>query len=283
LQRTILFFFEAGSSLLEFIILPTLPTRRARTRILEFVLLRQNHTTTPHPFVVVLSVSSQVLGHALIEPAIGVTGAGARADVQRPSAASPCGTVDVATALKTSTAVAANNGAFTVNVQNFNAGKDGSTEITSSSVDTTATGKSFAGQVTITTNGVEAPTTVGTVQVSGTLPAGTTCTGGDGSQCLVSFTTAGGFGNCVLVSQGGAAAGAAANTTVAATTAAAAAPAATPAKAAGGKGGKGGKAAKGGKGKAAPAAGARLAREVRAREEAGELVARDAQSWVWVA
>lgn len=62
----------------------------------------------------------QVLGHALIEPAIGVTGAGARADVQRPSTAKPCGKVNVASALAGSTAVQATNGAFTVTVQNFN-------------------------------------------------------------------------------------------------------------------------------------------------------------------
>lgn len=66
--------------------------------------------------------------------------------------------------------------------------------------------------MTITKNGVAAPSTTGSVQVSGTLPAGTTCTGGsDGASCLVSFTTAGGFGNCVLVSQGGAGGGGATN------------------------------------------------------------------------
>lgn len=118
-------------------------------------------------------------------------------------------------------------------------GTDGATAIKSATVDTAATGKNFAGKVTITKNGDPNPSTTGTVQVSGTLPAGTTCTGGaSGNQCLVSFTTNAGFGNCVLVSQGAAAAGGNAaaagavagstNTTTAATTAAAAAaPAAT--------------------------------------------------------
>lgn len=92
----------------------------------------------------------------------------------------------------------------------FNRGKDGSTEITNALVDATGTGSFAAGTAaTITTNGVAAPKTTGSVQVSGTLPAGTTCTGGnDGASCLVSFTTAGGFGNCVLVSQGAGAAAA---------------------------------------------------------------------------
>jgi hypothetical protein len=55
------------------------------------------------------------------------------------------------------------------------------------------------------------PTSTGTDQVSASLPAGTTCTGGaSGDLCLVSFTTTAGFGNCVVVQQGGAAGGAAA-------------------------------------------------------------------------
>lgn len=50
------------------------------------------------------------------------------------------------------------------------------------------------------------------------LPAGTTCTGGaTGNKCLVSFKTAGGFGNCVVVQQGNATA-AGASTGAAATT-----------------------------------------------------------------
>jgi len=154
--------------------------------------------------VLVLSLSLQACGHALIKPAIGVTGAGARSDVQQPSTATPCGSnVNVANALKTSTAVKASGDAFTVSIENFNGGQDGSQEITSALVDTTATGTSFKGTATITKNGVLAPATTSTVQIQGTLPSGTKCTGGpDGASCLVSFKTAGGFGNCVLISQG---------------------------------------------------------------------------------
>ena len=39
------------------------------------------------------------------------------------------------------------------------------------------------------------------------MPAGTTCTGGNGKTCLVAFKTAGNFGNCIAVTQGGAATG----------------------------------------------------------------------------
>jgi len=155
--------------------------------------------------LLVLSVSLPAFGHAVINPVIGITGAAVRGDVQRPSTASPCGTVNIATALKTSTSITATGDAFTAIVQNFNAGQDGSTEIKTATVDTTATGKSFKGAVTFTKNGVLAPTTVGSVQIAGTLPAGTKCTGGaDKASCLVSFTTEGGFGNCVLISQGAA-------------------------------------------------------------------------------
>lgn len=65
----------------------------------------------------------------------------------------------------------------------------------------------------------QAPTDVGTQNLSVQLPAGTSCTGGASKNlCLVSFTTAGGFGNCVVVQQGGAAA--ATNATAPAATAA---------------------------------------------------------------
>lgn len=80
-------------------------------------------------------------------------------------------------------------------------------------VDAAGTGAKFvAGQVTA--NGQAAPATTGTEKVTAALPAGTKCSGGAaGNKCLVSFKTAGGFGNCVVVQQGaagGAAAGGAA-------------------------------------------------------------------------
>ncbi len=54
---------------------------------------------------------------------------------------------------------------------------------------------------------MQAPTDVATQQVTVQLPAGTACTGGTaGNLCLVSFKTAGGFGNCVVVQKAAAAA-----------------------------------------------------------------------------
>ena len=94
-------------------------------------------------------------------------------------------------------------------------GQDGSREVTSAKVDTTGTGNSFAATATVTKNGIKAPTDVTSQQLTLSLPAGTKCTGGvDKASCLVSLTTAGGFGNCVLVSQGTGAAAAATNTGV---------------------------------------------------------------------
>lgn len=55
---------------------------------------------------------------------------------------------------------------------------------------------------------IKAPTGTGTEQITAALPAGAACAGGATKNlCLASFTTAGGFGNCVVVQQGGAVAG----------------------------------------------------------------------------
>ena len=62
---------------------------------------------------------------------------------------------------------------------------------------------------------------MGSAQLTVQLPSGTQCTGGANQDlCLVSFVTAGGFGNCIAVSQNAAAA--ATNGTTAATGATAA-------------------------------------------------------------
>lgn len=69
-----------------------------------------------------LAISVQVNAHAAIAPALGVDGTPVRADVQRPSTASPCGTVNVASTLDTSTPVqAAADGTFTATATDFNA------------------------------------------------------------------------------------------------------------------------------------------------------------------
>ncbi|EIN08521.1 hypothetical protein PUNSTDRAFT_103395 [Punctularia strigosozonata HHB-11173 SS5] len=182
--------------------------------------------------VSVLAVTSQVSAHAAIAPALGVSGTPVRNDVQRPSTNSPCGNVDIASTLDTSTPVqAAADGTFTATISNFNAGQDGSRQVTAQ-VDATGAGNSFKA-ATVSQNGDLAPTDVGSQQLVVSLPANTACTGGKaGNLCLASFTTAGGFGNCVVVAQAGAAA-AAGNNTVAATGSAAAAAATTAAAATG--------------------------------------------------
>ncbi|KAJ7191114.1 hypothetical protein GGX14DRAFT_381459 [Mycena pura] len=141
-------------------------------------------------------------------PALGVK-TPARSDVQRPSTAKPCGTIDIASNLDSSTALpAAADGSVTMNVENFNAGADGSTSV-SVSVDATGKGTAFTA-ATVQTNGNPNPTKVETDKVVFTLPAGTKCTGGTaGNLCLVSVKTTAGFGACTVVSQGAAAAGAA--------------------------------------------------------------------------
>ncbi|KAJ3731369.1 hypothetical protein DFJ43DRAFT_1132504 [Lentinula guzmanii] len=135
---------------------------------------------------VLLAISAQVNAHAAIAPALGVTGTPVRADVQRPSNASPCGTVDVASNIDTSTPVqAAADGTFTATATDFNAGADGSRSV-SANVDPTAQGKTFDTAVTVSQNGDAAPTTVGSDQIVAALPAGTTCSGGTtGNLCLV--------------------------------------------------------------------------------------------------
>lgn len=212
-----------------------------------------------------LALAAQTTAHAGPQIALGVKGNLARSDVQRPSTAKPCGTIDPATTLDTSTAVpAASDGTVTMNVVNFNAGADGSTSV-SVLVDQTGVGKTFVAGA-VTTQGNPAPTAVETDKVVFTLPAGTKCAGGTaGNLCLVSVKTTAGFGACMVVSQGAAAtgggattaAGTAANSTVAAGTTGTAGTAGTTAAGttaatAGKKAHKGGKKAKGAA-KAAPA------------------------------
>lgn len=217
-----------------------------------------------------LALAAQTSAHAMPSIALGVSGAPTRNDVQRPSTAKPCGTIDPATTLDTSTAIpVAADGSVTMNVQNFNAGADGSTSV-SVQIDQTGTGKSFVAG-TVTTNGNAAPKAVETDKVVFTLPAGTTCTGGTaGNLCLVSVKTTAGFGACTVVSQGAAVAGGAAaangttvataatNGTAVAATSAVAATTTTAATTGTGKGKKAGK--KGAKAAAAKAKGAAAAK-----------------------
>jgi len=172
---------------------------------------------------VILAMGLQVNAHAGVTPALGVKGTITRSDVQRPSTAKPCGNAAL-TDIDTSTPVAAAaDGTMTMTITNFNGGTDGSRAIKTLQIDSTGTGKSFkaAPASAITKNGDAAPASAGSQQLTITMPAGTKCSGGKtGNLCLMSLTTDGGFGNCVVAQQGGAASAAtgaaAGNATVAA-------------------------------------------------------------------
>lgn len=156
------------------------------------------------PTIALLAVASQVQAHCIFTPALGVSGTPVRNDVQRPSAANPCGTVSLAD-IDTSTAAVATNGLFNVLATNFNGGVDGATALKSATVDTTGTGKSFPGTVTIVKNGNPNPAGVAPATLQLQLPAGTTCTGGTTkNKCLVAVVSDGGFGNCLAVTNSGA-------------------------------------------------------------------------------
>ncbi|KAI0666879.1 hypothetical protein C8Q78DRAFT_1072214 [Trametes maxima] len=152
-----------------------------------------------------LSMSLQMHAHATIAPALGIKGAPVRNDAQRPSKGKECGKIDIAKNFDSSQAIqAAANGTFAATITNFNGGVDGSRQVTAL-VDPTGTGKSFV-SADVVKNGDKNPSSTGSQQLVVQLPSGTTCIGGASKdKCLVSFTTAGGFGNCVVVQQGAAA------------------------------------------------------------------------------
>lgn len=71
--------------------------------------------------IFLLALTSSVNAHAGITPALGVKGNLARSDVQRPSTAQPCGNINIAQNLDTSTAVNADaSGNFLPSITNFN-------------------------------------------------------------------------------------------------------------------------------------------------------------------
>ncbi|KAG5652790.1 hypothetical protein H0H81_003620 [Sphagnurus paluster] len=150
-----------------------------------------------------LTFTAQAYAHATVSPVLGVNGAPKRSDAQRIRGA-PCGNTNVAANIDKAASVnAAADGSFTVTATNFNRGRDGSRQFTMS-VDANGSGKFVAGKVT--KNGVLAPTSNASEQITAVLPAGTKCTAGAGKNaCVVSFKSAGNFGNCVIVKQGGAA------------------------------------------------------------------------------
>ena len=65
--------------------------------------------------VVGASLALQASAHAIVMPALGVSGTPVRNDVERPSAAKPCGKVDIASTLGATQAITANaDGSFQV-------------------------------------------------------------------------------------------------------------------------------------------------------------------------
>ncbi|EIW58865.1 uncharacterized protein TRAVEDRAFT_85634, partial [Trametes versicolor FP-101664 SS1] len=154
-----------------------------------------------------LGFALQAHAHAAIAPALGVKGTPVRNDAQRPQKNSECGNIDIAKNFDSSTAIqAAANGSFVATITNFNGGIDGSRQVTAL-VDPTGTGKSFV-SADVLQNGDKNPNDNGSQQLVVQLPAGSTCAGGASKdKCLVSFTTAGGFGNCVVVQQAAVAGG----------------------------------------------------------------------------
>ncbi|KAF9254153.1 hypothetical protein L218DRAFT_886903 [Marasmius fiardii PR-910] len=162
--------------------------------------------------IAVAAAATSVHAHAGVTPALGIEGQLTGADVQFPSAQTPCGNTDLSK-IATSTPVQADaDGTFSATAISFNGGKDGSRQFTAT-LDATGTGTTFDGQVEVTTNGDAEPTNGGSQPLVAQLPAGTKCSGGaSGNLCLVAFKSLGGFGNCVVVAQGGGAGGAAKNT-----------------------------------------------------------------------
>jgi hypothetical protein len=73
-------------------------------------------------FIFLLCFTTSVDAHAAIDPALGVKGNASRSDVQRPSTASPCGSINIAQTLDTSTALpVSSNGSISPTITDFNA------------------------------------------------------------------------------------------------------------------------------------------------------------------
>lgn len=72
-------------------------------------------------YTFLLCFTASVDAHALINPALGVNGQGTRNDVQNPSTANPCGKINIAQTLDTSTALpVSSNGSISPTITDFN-------------------------------------------------------------------------------------------------------------------------------------------------------------------
>ncbi|KAJ7889772.1 hypothetical protein B0H13DRAFT_1626561 [Mycena leptocephala] len=133
---------------------------------------------------ILLALAAQTSAHAIPNPALGIQGAPAER-YPAPNHAKPCGKVDIASNLDTSTPSLQRRWNCDHERQNCaSIGTDGSTSV-SVEVDQTGTGKKFV-PATVTTNGNPNPTKVETDKIVFSLPAGTKCTGGKAQNlCLV--------------------------------------------------------------------------------------------------
>lgn len=98
-------------------LLPLSLTRLIPRAIISFVNMFSKSFIAP---ILLLALTSSVNAHAAIAPALGVEGTPTLNDVQKPSTSSPCGNINIADTLDTSTPVAASSdGEFVVSITNF--------------------------------------------------------------------------------------------------------------------------------------------------------------------
>jgi len=153
------------------------------------------------PSALFVGLTLHANAQSVVSPGLGLPSNGSAADAQAPTDAAPCGNVSIPSTIDNSTTVQADtNGDVTVTIQNFVTGVSGSRAVTAQ-IDSGGAGQSFM-PAAVTTNGDEEPTSTGTQTLIIQIPPGTLCTGGkDERRCLLAFKTAGGFGNCVAITQ----------------------------------------------------------------------------------
>ncbi|KAH9984015.1 hypothetical protein BJV77DRAFT_953414 [Russula vinacea] len=149
--------------------------------------------------ILLLALTSSVNAQACISPALGVSGTPDANNVQKPSDDAPCGTINIAQNIDSSTPLAPEGGYYYPSIINYEAGADGSQSIATVKVDPTGAGSNFVA-ANIITNGPSDPTKADSQQqLKVKLPDNTECTGGaNKNRCLVLFTTTAGYGNCVV-------------------------------------------------------------------------------------
>jgi len=153
--------------------------------------------------IFVLALTYSANAHAAINPFAGLGGTATRQDVNSVSGGKPCGNINIAQAVDSSTPIPVNpDGSFSPTITNFNGGSDGSRSIKTVQVDASGQGTNFVAAKMLV-NGDPNPRNDSTEQITAQLPPNTKCAGGsEGNRCLVAFATTAGFGNCVIVKQG---------------------------------------------------------------------------------